>query len=86
MGVIDERTMSCLSIAAELTKNIETKFSSEKEKIDAVASIMPKFMWVLKDFTLELTDNQGRNITSNDYLETCLDTSMIVRYVIHILK
>jgi len=78
MGVIDERAISNLSLAAELTKNIELKLTSGKEKRDAIANITPKFMWILKDFTLELIDEHGRPITSNDYLEDCLSPSKII--------
>ena len=78
MGVIDERAIGNLSLAAELTKNIEMKLSSGREKREAIASITPKFMWVLKDFTLELKNENNRDISSNDYLEECLNPGNIV--------
>ena len=78
MGVIDERAISNLSLAAELTRNIEMKLTEGNEKRDAIANITPKFMWVLKDFSLELIDESGREITSNDYLEDSLDPSKVV--------
>ena len=78
MGVIDERAISNLSLAAELTKNIEMKLSKGKEKREALANITPKFMWILKDFALDLVDENGRSITSNDYLEDCINPSKIV--------
>lgn len=31
----------------------------------------PKFLWLLRDFALELKEN-GRNITENEYLENRL--------------
>ena len=31
----------------------------------------PKFLWLLRDFALELKEN-GRNITENEYLESRL--------------
>lgn len=76
IGVIDERAIANLSLAAELTKNIEMKLAGG-EKRDAIASITPKFLWLLKDFTLELIDEQGRKITANDYLEDSLDPSKV---------
>ena len=78
MGVIDERAIANLSLASELTKNIEMKLTGGKEKREALANITPKFMWILKDFTLELVDENGRSITSNDYLEDCLNPAKII--------
>ncbi len=78
MGVIDERAISNLSLAAELTKNIEMKLSAGKEKREAIASITPKFMWILKDFSLELKDEHERPMSANDYLETSLSTREVV--------
>jgi hypothetical protein len=77
IGVIDERAIANLSLAAELTKNIEMKLGGS-EKRDAIASITPKFLWLVKDFTLELLDDEGRRITANDYLEDSLDASKFV--------
>lgn len=78
IGVIDERAIANLSLAAELTKNIEMRLTGGKEKREALANITPKFMWILKDFTLELVDERGRNISANDYLEDCLNTGKLV--------
>ncbi len=78
MGVIDERAICNLSLAAELTKNIEMKLTAGKEKQEALANITPRFMWILKDFTLELLDEHGKTMTSNDYLEDSLNTSKLV--------
>jgi hypothetical protein len=33
---------------------------------------MPKFLWILRDFTLELKGNDGRMFTPKQYLEDCL--------------
>jgi len=35
---------------------------------------MPKFMWLLRDFTLELRDNKGKQISPSQYLEDCLSS------------
>jgi hypothetical protein len=77
MGVIDERAIANLSLAAELTKNIEMKLSKGKEKREAIANITPKFMWILKDFALDLVDEYDRRITANDYLEDCINPSKV---------
>jgi len=77
IGVIDERAIANLSLASELTKNIEMKLEGS-EKRDAIATITPKFLWLVKDFTLELLDENMRRITANEYLEDSLDTSKFV--------
>ena len=33
---------------------------------------MPKFCWVIRDFTLELEDERGRKINAKQYLQNCL--------------
>ena len=33
---------------------------------------MPKFLWVIRDFTLELADEQGKPISESQYLQNCL--------------
>jgi hypothetical protein len=54
------------------------KLAGGSEKRDAIATITPKFLWLLKDFTLELLDEKGRKITANDYLEDSLNPSKVV--------
>jgi hypothetical protein len=34
---------------------------------------MPSFMWVIRDFVLQLLDENGCTITSQDYLEKALE-------------
>ena len=53
------------------------KLSKGKEKREAIANITPKFMWILKDFALDLIDEYGRPITANDYLEDCINPSKV---------
>ena len=33
---------------------------------------MPKFLWVIRDFTLELTDRNGKRVKPAEYLEDVL--------------
>lgn len=44
------------------------------EKMDEfmLSHYTPKFIWLLRDFTLELTDSKGRKISANQYLENAL--------------
>jgi len=78
VGTIDDRAISNLSLASELTKNIEMKLSSGKDKKEVLATMTPKFLWILKDFTLDLIDTQGKKISPNDYLEQSLSIADLV--------
>ncbi|CDW71073.1 guanylate-binding n-terminal domain containing protein [Stylonychia lemnae] len=69
MQTIDENSISCLSVAAELSNFIKVKSSGNGEQI--LQSTTPKFLWLLRDFALELHEN-GRDITENEYLENRL--------------
>ena len=66
MQTIDENAISCLSLAAELSNFIKVKSASTGS--NSIAQVTPKFLWLLRDFALELKEN-GRDITENEYLE-----------------
>lgn len=36
-------------------------------------SVMPHFMWVVRDFSLQLADPEGNEITPSEYLEIALN-------------
>lgn len=41
---------------------------------------MPKFLWILRDFTLEIRNEDGKKMTSKEYLEDCLlDQNTLIR-------
>lgn len=68
---IDEHGISDLSLAAHLSNSIAFNSSLDKETL--ISSLAPKFIWVLRDFTLEKIDPEtGEEISSNEYLEICL--------------
>ena len=70
MQTIDENSIASLSLAAELSNFIKVRsFSSEGSNL--LQSTTPKFLWLLRDFALELREN-GREITENEYLENRL--------------
>lgn len=65
MQRIDENSIQSLSLAAELSNFIKIKSGEE------LGLMTPKFLWLLRDFALELKEN-GREITENEYLENRL--------------
>ncbi|KAF1325099.1 Guanylate-binding protein, partial [Globisporangium splendens] len=70
-GVIDGNAIEDLSLVVNLSKHIQTS-SSQKESSGAdLYEFFPSFMWVVRDFTLQLLDN-GKKISSKQYLENAL--------------
>jgi hypothetical protein len=74
MGAIDERAINSLSLAAELSSNIAIRANKKagQTKEDVIAQFTPQFIWLLRDFVLEMKED-GRQITENEYLENRLD-------------
>lgn len=73
MQTINETAISCLSLATELSNfiKIRAKGGSLNDQDSALGLMTPKFLWLLRDFALELNEN-GRDITENEYLESRL--------------
>jgi hypothetical protein len=68
---IDEHGISELSLAAHLSNAIKTNSGIDKESL--ISELSPKFIWVLRDFTLEkIHPETGQEISSKEYLEICL--------------
>ena len=74
VGSIDENAIQNLSLVVNLTKNIHIKShsSTETEEFEDFGNYFPSFIWVVRDFTLQLVDTEGENIDSKDYLEKAL--------------
>jgi hypothetical protein len=81
LGTIDEQAIEGISLVANLTKHIHvrsapsSKSSSTTQQEEGdyqLAALLPKFLWVVRDFVLELEDMEGRSITSQQYLENAL--------------
>lgn len=49
----------------------ETKSQDEQDPED-FQSIFPSFMWVVRDFALQLSDENDTQITPKEYLERAL--------------
>lgn len=71
IGVIDENSLSTLSVVTSLANKIQTMEDEE----DAVHLInhFPAFLWLLRDFVLELKDEDGNEISPDQYLEAVLE-------------
>jgi len=74
VGSIDENALQSLSLVINLTKHIHLKSTGSNEDMDPeeYSQYFPSFMWVVRDFTLQLLDSEGADITSKEYLEMAL--------------
>jgi hypothetical protein len=72
MGNIDEAALTQLSLVVNLTKNIQLKDQDAEMDPEEYQSIFPNFLWVVRDFALQLTDEDGTAIKPRDYLEQAL--------------
>jgi hypothetical protein len=76
MGSIDENALSSLSFVTNISKFIQVKSGKEEASGDAASSLvnyMPKFLWVVRDFALQLVDGQNCEISSTQYLDRALE-------------
>jgi len=72
-GTIDENAISSLSFVLNLSKTIKLKNSFKEDNKNDLAQYFPSFLWLLRDFSLRLVDQNGKNITEKQYLEKALE-------------
>ena len=63
---IDESAISTLSLVLRVSQQIQMNAE------DSIEALMPRFTWVVRDFTLLLTDTKDAPITANQYLENAI--------------
>ncbi|KAL5998837.1 hypothetical protein ACLOJK_009785 [Asimina triloba] len=71
MGGIDEAALDHLSLVTEITKHIHIRAGGERATASEIARFSPIFVWLLRDFYLDLSED-NRKITPCDYLEIAL--------------
>ncbi|KAL2627413.1 hypothetical protein AAZV13_07G171500 [Glycine max] len=71
MGGIDEASLDRLSLVTQMTKHIRVRASGGKTSASELGQFSPIFVWLLRDFYLDLTED-NRKITPRDYLEIAL--------------
>jgi len=75
MGGIDEAALERLQLIVEMTKHIQVRTSSSSASAASASELAmytPAFVWLLRDFYLDLEDHTGNPITPSDYLESAL--------------
>ena len=68
MKNIDESAIENLALVLNFAKKIQNSFN----EINDYANNFPSFLWVLRDFALDLIDNMGNKVTTKQYLENAL--------------
>lgn len=48
------------------------EYADLKKNEDTLYKFMPKFLWVIRDFTLEMADRNGRRMSAVEYMESAL--------------
>ena len=75
---IDENGINELSLAAHLSNAITTNSNINKDEL--LTELSPKFIWIIRDFTLEkIHPETGEEISSKEYLELCLKNKRCVK-------
>ena len=74
MNAIDENALEALSLVVNLSKHIHvrSKPSNMEEDLNLFAKYFPQFMWVIRDFALQLVDEDENEINAKQYLENAL--------------
>ncbi|KAF2283491.1 hypothetical protein GH714_010782 [Hevea brasiliensis] len=70
-GAIDEAALDRLSLLTEMSKHIHGRASEGKDSISELGNLSPVFVWLLRDFYLDLIEDNTK-ITPRDYLELAL--------------
>ena len=73
VGSIDESALQNLNFVINLSKFIRLKSGDTETDPEELSNLFPSFLWVLRDFSLQLLDDNGENITPKEYLEKVLE-------------
>ena len=73
IGSIDENALQNLNFVINLSKYIHLRSGDTETDPEELANLFPSFLWVVRDFTLQLIDDNGENITPKEYLEKVLE-------------
>jgi hypothetical protein len=75
-----------LGVVTQLSELINARQSNADSNNSDLKVYFPSFLWLVRDFSLKLTDEQNRTITPKDYLEMALTVSSKFEFSIHRLK
>ena len=66
---IDSTALQNLSMVTQLSQFVRTRKGNDSH---ALAGVMPALLWLIRDFSLQLVDAEGRPMTPNQYLDDAL--------------
>ena len=69
VGSIDENALNTLNLVINLAKDIQSKTNNISSED---STHFPSFLWIVRDFTLQMVDKNGDKISSKEYLENAL--------------
>ena len=72
IGAIEENSINSLALITNLIKTVTIDDETRVENAYQLSQYAPKFLWVLRDFVLEIKDLRGRSVTPHTYLESVL--------------
>lgn len=77
-GVIDETALQSLNFIINLSKFIELKTNMNNKlttnnDLDELSNHFPPLLWILRDFSLQMINDEKENMSAKDYMERVLD-------------
>jgi hypothetical protein len=74
-GAIDQPAINNLSLVANISEHIRTSTAQgggNNHKVGDLSDFFPAFLWVVRDFCLDLVTEQGEPLQPDEYLENAL--------------
>ena len=68
-GTIDQPAINNLALVTNISEHIRVSTTNGS---DDLADFFPTFLWIVRDFALDLVDESGAPLAADDYLETAL--------------
>jgi hypothetical protein len=70
-GAIDATALQNLNLVTNLSKSVRIQCDRDATSQE-LADILPTFVFLVRDFTLQLTDTHGKDLDANGYLEAAI--------------
>jgi hypothetical protein len=80
-GAINQGSIDALELVVQIANDINTTTLNSEANLEQCSQYFPSLLWIGRDFSLELVDDNGEPITENEYLEFVLRTKKSKRKV-----
>lgn len=71
LGTIDEGELQTIALVTNMAREVRQGEDTELDD-QSIAEAFPTFLWLLRDFSLQLVDTQQRTLSPAEYLEAAL--------------